>query len=147
DATNEKLDKPAEVAPITKQDIKNRKRARARNARDLVAVGNSVELKEGETAGDIVVIGGSATVDGIVQRDLVVILGSAKLGPNADVKGDVVVVGGALEADPAAQIGRDRVVIGLGGNLPALKWLRWPRERFSKALLWARPFPPRCPWP
>ena len=81
DAANEKSDAPAEVAPATKQEIKSRKRARARNARDLVAVGNSVELKEGETAGDIVVIGGSATVDGIVQRDVVVILGKAKRGP------------------------------------------------------------------
>jgi uncharacterized RDD family membrane protein YckC len=146
DAANEKLDKPAELAPATKQDIKNRKRARARNARDLVATGHNVELKEGEITRDVVVIGGSATVDGIVQRDLVVVLGSAKLGPNADVKGDVVVVGGALETDPAAQIGRDRVVIGLGANLPALKWLRWPSEWFSKGLLWARPFPHQYLW-
>ncbi len=146
DAADEKLDTPAEAAPTTKKDLKSRKHARARNTRDLVAVGNSVELKEGETAGDVVVIGGSVTVDGIVQRDVVVILGTAKLGPKADVKGDVVVVLGALEADPAAQIGRDRVVIGLGGNVPALKWLRWPSQWFSKGLLWARPFPHQYLW-
>ena len=50
----------------------------------------------------VVVIGGSAGIDGEVQGEVVVIGGTATLGPHADIRRDVTVVGGTLQRDPAA---------------------------------------------
>ena len=55
--------------------------------------------------GDVVAVGGSATVDGTVRGDVVAIGGSVNLGPTADIENDVVAVGGAVHRDPAARIG------------------------------------------
>ena len=49
-------------------------------------LGSDLVLKEGEECDEAVVIGGSARIDGTVNGNLVVILGSAKLGTNAYVK-------------------------------------------------------------
>lgn len=66
----------------------------------------SYTLAEGETAREpVVVIGGSARIDGHVEDDVVVLGGSLRLGPNAVVDGDVVTFGGALTRDAGARIG------------------------------------------
>jgi len=52
----------------------------------------------------IVVIGGSATIDGHADDDVVVIGGTLRLGPKAVVDGDVVTVGGESLIDPGAQV-------------------------------------------
>jgi hypothetical protein len=71
-----------------------------------VRFGRDVTVGPGEVAdGDIVVIGGSARVDGQVKGDLVVIGGTADLGDRADVSGDVAVVGGPLHRAPGARVG------------------------------------------
>ena len=54
--------------------------------------------------GDVVVIGGSATINGEVDGEVVVVGGSARFGPQADVRGDITVVGGGLSRDPGAVI-------------------------------------------
>ena len=99
-------------------------------------MGHDVVVKADQTARDVVVMGGSAMIDGTVTGDLVVIMGKAKLGPTAVVRRDVVVVGGTLEADPLARVGHDRVVIG--GNDELLKhlgWMKWPAQWFNTGLL------------
>jgi hypothetical protein len=52
----------------------------------------------------VVVIGGSATIDGQTDEDVVVIGGTLRLGPKAVVGGDVVTVGGKAVIDPAATV-------------------------------------------
>ena len=52
----------------------------------------------------VVVIGGSATIDGRLEDDLVVIGGSVTVGPTAHVRGDIVAVGGAVEVASAAEV-------------------------------------------
>ncbi len=52
----------------------------------------------------VVVIGGSATIDGRADDDVVVIGGTLRVGPAAVVYGDVVAVGGRAIIDPAARI-------------------------------------------
>lgn len=113
----------------------------------MTMMGSDVVLKEGQTAHDVVVMGGSAIIDGTVTGDLVVLMGKAKLGPTAVIRKDLVVVGGTLEADPLASIGRDPVVIG--GNDELLKhlgWLKWPAQWFNTGLLRARPLPHQYLW-
>jgi hypothetical protein len=52
----------------------------------------------------IVVVGGSATIDGRAEDDVVVIGGTLRVGPQAVILGDAVSVGGELIVDPAAII-------------------------------------------
>jgi len=52
----------------------------------------------------IVVLGGSAVIDGRAEEDVVVVGGSLRVGPTAVIAGDVVAVGSGLDVDPAATI-------------------------------------------
>lgn len=61
-------------------------------------------LEAGATASEpVVVIGGTATIDGHVDEDVVVLGGKLRLGPTAVVDGDVFIAGES-EIDPAAQV-------------------------------------------
>lgn len=62
-------------------------------------------LAEGETSSDpVVVIGGSARIDGRVDDDVVVIGGGLHLGPKAVVGGNAVSVVGGVTLDPGATV-------------------------------------------
>jgi hypothetical protein len=79
----------------------------SRNRRDgvhLRILGN-YELPANITAREpIVVIGGSATINGRAEDDVVVIGGTLRIGPTAVVRGDVAAIGGEALIHPAAQI-------------------------------------------
>ena len=78
---------------------------RARRREDIVRIGGSVTVDSDEyVRGDVVVIGGSANVNGEVDGEVVVVGGSARFGPQADVRGDITVVGGGLSRDAGAVI-------------------------------------------
>jgi hypothetical protein len=65
----------------------------------------SYTLAEGETSSEpVVVIGGSARIDGQVDEDVVVIGGGLRLGPKAVVRGNAVTVGGAVTLEPGASV-------------------------------------------
>jgi hypothetical protein len=62
-------------------------------------------LAEGETSNEpIVVIGGSAQIDGRVDDDVVVIGGGLRLGPKAVVEGNAVSLAGRVTLDPGASV-------------------------------------------
>jgi hypothetical protein len=64
-----------------------------------------VSVKAGEAVGsDVVVVLGSAHVDGRVDGDVVAVGGSVYLGPKADVQGSVTTVGGQVVRDAGAQV-------------------------------------------
>jgi hypothetical protein len=70
-----------------------------------VLVLKDYRLAEGETArGPVVVLGGSASIDGHADDDVVVFGGRLRLGPTAVVDGDVVTIGGRADVDSRAQI-------------------------------------------
>ena len=65
----------------------------------------SYTLAEGETSNEpIVVIGGSARIDGRAADDVVVVGGSLHLGPKAVVEGNAVSVGGGVILEPGATV-------------------------------------------
>jgi hypothetical protein len=65
-------------------------------------------LAAGATATEpVVVLGGSATIDGRAEQDVVVIGGTLRAGPTAVIRGDAVAVGGDAIIDPSAQIAGD----------------------------------------
>ncbi|TBR21875.1 RDD family protein [bacterium] len=138
--------------------------AHASEPRSIVAFGRDVTLEAGQSAKEVVVIGGSAKVlgsvrdsvvvvggdlvlDGPVGRDAVVVLGSSRLEPAARVGGDAVAVGGTLEIDPAAEVRGDRQEVsfaarfGQVGN--AFGWLQhWAADGLFKLRL----IPHDAPW-
>ncbi len=90
-----------------------------RTTESRIAIGRSITIASDEEVTDaVVVIGGSVRVDGRVRNDLIVIGGSADLGPQADVRGDVVVVGGTLRRAPGARL------LGSVNNVMIGQWIR-----------------------
>jgi uncharacterized RDD family membrane protein YckC len=95
----------------------------------IVMFGQDVELKAGDSAEAVVVIGGSAKVHGKVQHAVVVIggnsevdgdvgdavvavMGNVHLKPGAIVSKNAVAVMGTLTVDPGARISGDAVSVG-----------------------------------
>lgn len=117
------------VAPATPPDLPSvapRRHPRTRHSDDRVRIGGSVTVDADESVNDVVVIGGSAHIQGEVTGDLVVIGGFAELGPHAEVGKDITVVGGRLRRDPDARV-RGRVnEIGPGINLRGLQFGHLP---------------------
>src|SRR6266540_318659 len=70
----------------------------------VVRIGQGYTLKAGDTAREITVVFGDATIEGRVDRDVVVILGSAQLKSTAVIDGSLVVVGGHVQAAEGAQV-------------------------------------------
>lgn len=67
----------------------------------------SYDLPEGVVSREpIVVVGGSATINGRVEDDVVVIGGTLRVGPKAEILGEAVTVGGSAIIDPAARIAK-----------------------------------------
>src|SRR5258708_30561843 len=80
----------------------------------VVRIGQSYTLKAGETVREVTVIFGDAYIDGHVDRDVAVVLGSAHLASTAVVGGSLVVVGGSVQASEGAQ-GHEDLFVGGGG--------------------------------
>jgi hypothetical protein len=98
---------------------------RARRRQEMVRIGGSVTVDADESVGgDVVAVGGSATIDGEVDGDVVVVGGSARFGPTAYVRGDVTAVGGGISRDPKAVIRGAINEVGFGGVPWSGDWRR-----------------------
>jgi uncharacterized RDD family membrane protein YckC len=130
--------------------------------RPVLRVGQDYTLKAGDAIREAAVIYGTATIEGRVERDVVVVFGTVRLAesaviggslvlvggtavvaPGAIVHEDLVVVGGAFDAPPEFSPGGHHIVIGpaaLGGRLEAIvPWI-------TRGLLWGRPIVPDLQW-
>lgn len=104
---------PESAAPEQAAPAPQRRPVRRSGAQ--VRIGGSVTVGPDEiVTDDVVVIGGTANIDGEVNGDVVVVGGVATLGPHADVHRDVTVVGGVLTRDPDARVGGRVNEIGVG---------------------------------
>lgn len=127
---------------------------------EVVSLGKSVVIKSGDTAGTVVVIGGSATIDGKVDDAVVAIggdvtvngevsdtvvsvLGNIKLGPEAKIGGEAVSVGGRIDKAEGAVISGETQQIDFGVGFPEIKWLR---DWFVQCVLKLRPLAPQVGW-
>jgi hypothetical protein len=123
--------KPAELAPGMDSDAMEPdapRTPRARRREDIVRIGGSVTVDNDEyVRGDVVVIGGSANINGEVNGEVVVVGGSARFGPQADVRGDITVVGGGLTRDTGAVTRGAINEVGFGG----IPWRRGWEHRQS----------------
>ena len=109
----------------------DRHRDHIHGARILVL--RDYHLAAGETArGPVIVFGGSATIDGHANDDVVVLGGRLRVGPSAVVDGEVVTVGGEADVDPQAQVrgGVDETVLYLP-DIDGNSWEAMPRGWFA----------------
>jgi uncharacterized RDD family membrane protein YckC len=130
--------------------------------RPVLRIGQNYTLRAGDGVRDVVVIGGDAAIEGRVDRDVVVVLGKARLSSTAHIDGSLVVVGGSATAEEGAFVGEDLAIVGggfdapvgfapggqqiligptaLGGRVEAVvPWI-------TRGLLWGRPIVPDLPW-
>jgi hypothetical protein len=104
-----------QISPVPRPDDSQVRRTRRRGA--LVRIGGSAAVERDEIVDDdVVVVGGSARVDGQVNGEVVVVGGSLSLGPEANISGDVTVVGGTLSRAPGATIGGEVNNVAIGPN-------------------------------
>jgi hypothetical protein len=99
------------------------------NVQPIVLFGQNAELKAGDTAEAVVVIGGSATIHGHVRDAVVVIggnlevdgevgdavvavFGNVHVKPGATIHQDAVAVMGTVSAAPGTKIGGNAVAVG-----------------------------------
>ncbi|HXR05650.1 MAG TPA: hypothetical protein VN836_13175, partial [Verrucomicrobiae bacterium] len=140
---------------------------------DVVEFGHSTVLPVGETANDMVVIGGSATALGKVEQDLVAILGNimvgdeaggdavavlgnVKLGTNAVVHGDTVAVLGNIKMGPGAKAYGDVVAVGgaveraegteIHGQVVGFPGFSWLGDWLEHCAFKLRPLAPQLGW-
>ncbi len=143
------------------------------SSNDLVVFCRSAELPAGETANDMVVIGGSATALGKVRQDLVAILGNImvgdeaggdtvavlgniKLGTNAVVHGDTVAVLGNIKLGPNAKVHGDVVAVGgaversqgtvIDGEVVSMPVFSWLGDWLDQCAFKLRPLAPQLGW-
>ena len=70
-----------------------------------IGLGKSIHIPvDEEVAEAVVVVGGSARIDGRVRDGVVVVGGNLTFGPRSDVRGEVVVVGGRVHRETGAQV-------------------------------------------
>lgn len=105
-----------ETSPPAEQPAEERD---FRFSRPIVRVGQDYTLQAGDAVREIQTVLGDATLNGHVEQDVVVVVGSVRMGSTAAVEGSVVVIGGSLTVDPGASIRRDVVVVGGSLNAPA----------------------------
>jgi hypothetical protein len=95
------------VPPIAPSQPEQPQVYRSTGAR--IAIGRTIHVPVDEEVNEaVVVVAGSARVDGRVRDGVVVVGGNLDVGPRADIRGEVVVVGGRIVREPGAQI-RGRV--------------------------------------
>jgi hypothetical protein len=80
--------------------------------RHVLRVGQDFNLKDGAMVEEVVVIAGNATIEGVVDHDVIVVLGKAQLAKTARIEGSLVVAGGSAFVEPEAMVHGDLVVVG-----------------------------------
>jgi hypothetical protein len=91
-----------------------------RTTRARIAIARSIHVPADEEVTEaVVVVGGSARIDGRVRDGVVVIGGNLDFGPKSDVRGEIVVVGGRVTREPGARVRGPVTDISVGD------WTNW----------------------
>jgi cytoskeletal protein CcmA (bactofilin family) len=111
----EETARPAESGGTAPHAAAKAARGARPHGKDRVVTASSVTIGKDEVVGDLVVLGGSATVLGTVSGDIAVFGGSLEIKEGAHVFGDVATFGGSAALDEGARVDGDVSV--LGGSL------------------------------
>ena len=149
------------VTVVVEQALKTVRIKGSRQNDAMVIIGNSGELKAGDTTEAFVIIGGSGKVkgkvadaavvvggdlevDGEVGDAVVAVMGNVRIGTNAIVHGDVVSVGGTVDIADGAKVDGHTQSVDFGAlGLPHIGPLR---DWFVHCALKLRPLAPQVGW-
>lgn len=107
-------------APLAAQDAEQPQDRPIRyRVTPIVRVAQPYTLAAGDAVREVRVVFGDATIDGRVEHDVVVTMGSARVGPAAVIEGSLAVIGGSATVAEGAVVGRDLMVIGGTLNAPS----------------------------
>lgn len=131
-------------------------------ARPVVRIGQDYTVPAGSSVREVTVVTGDVTIDGRVLRDVVVVLGTLRLGPEAVIEGSLVAVGTPVTVAPGAAVRRDAVIVGGQVDAPAsfapggeqvvvgayglTQRVRAVLPWVTEGLLWGRLMVPSLPW-
>jgi hypothetical protein len=88
----------------------------------IVKVGESIVIPQGADVKSVVAIGGSITVYGQVEEDVVAVGGSVFLKDTATVAGDTVSVGGKIMREPGAIAGGEIIEVSAANVSPTVSY-------------------------
>lgn len=111
--------------------------------RDLIVIGGDAEI-QGIVEGSLVVIGGRARISGIVEGETVVVLGGADITEQANLEREVVLIGGPFNIHEGARFERELTEVPLGDVLEKVDWFK---QWLFKGLLYGRLLPLGITWP
>jgi hypothetical protein len=111
----------AATQALAAQDWDPRRRSR-RHDGVQIRIGRDFHLPADQIVSwPVVIVGGSATIEGRLEDDLVVIGGPVRIGPAAQVRADVVAIGGEVEIADGAEV---------SGEIHDVS-VMWPDIRFA----------------
>jgi len=111
----------AAVQALAAQDWDEDRRWRRRSGAQI-RVGRDYRLPADQVVSwPVVVIGGSATIEGRVEDDVVVIGGPVRIGPTAQIRANIVSIGGVVDVADGAEVNGEIHDIGVF----------WPEIRFA----------------
>jgi uncharacterized RDD family membrane protein YckC len=149
------VDVQADRTPVEQED-------RPRFRRPIIRGLQNYTLGAGDTVPEVRTVFGDVTIEGRVEGDVVVILGSVRLASTGSIGRSLVVIGGGAKVEGAGRVGEDLVVIG--GTLDApptfspdgdhvvigTPWfgdiIRDLRPWLTRGLLWGRLIVPNVEW-
>ena len=110
---------PQTTPPLEREvsEVPEREAHRRFRFQRSVQVFESFTLAAGDVAWEVQNILGDVVIEGRVEQDVVVVLGSIRLAPTAVIDGSVAVIGGSATVEEGAVVRDDLVVIG--GTLTA----------------------------
>ena len=155
------VETPAPIERETQPEPEREMRS-SRFYRPIIRVAQDFTLPAGESVWEIQSVFGDVVIEGHVENDIVVVMGSIRLASTAVVDGSVVVIGGSATIDDNAVV-RDELVV-VGGTLRAAPTFRpggqhvvigspWMGETLqglvpwiTRGLLWGRLIVPDIDW-
>jgi uncharacterized RDD family membrane protein YckC len=115
------------------------------SAGEVVVIGGTAKI-HGRVDGAVVVIGGNVTIDGQVGDEVVVIMGDVQIGPKASISGDLVTIGGTNQIADGAKVKGQISEFGAGTGPLKFLQLRWLKQWFTQCIMEMRPLAPGVGW-
>jgi uncharacterized RDD family membrane protein YckC len=81
-------------------------------------LGQDYHLRQGDAAGDVVLVSESATIEGYVRGNLIVVFGTVRLTSTAVVGGALIVAAGDATIERGAVVRQDLVILGSSLDAP-----------------------------
>ncbi|MEX1130163.1 MAG: RDD family protein [Vicinamibacterales bacterium] len=150
-------------APVERVEIDEDQRAEeARFRRPIIRIAQNYTLSADDVVREVRSVFSDVVIEGRVDHDVVVVMGSARLAPTAVIGGSLVVVGGSATIDAGASIRHDLALFGGTVTAPATfspggqhivigsPWLAETLDDLvpwiTRGLLWGRLIVPDMAW-